>query len=335
MRMPRVRLTRRTTSTTLLFLILLLTYLLLPHSHHRPRPTISQKEYDQLSAATPLELLRRYNELRASYLSSTADVASFLKAPATFATGDPTFPSDPSAYFRRLRSFTESHFVSSPKWVQEGIHASLDSIEHRLPPRQDALPHKVWTTSRMAPPKTFDLWAKLLPLRLPEHLLEKLIPKGHNIPWPLQAAETGAKWDTRIVDDDGMDRLMSDWTGERVGRGIKEGQWGVWGKLDFGVLRADLFRYMALLCEGGIYADSDTSASHYVRMGSLAQHTAHHPSLCMGSRCGRLYPARSRSSRNNTGAAPTWDEIGSEKQFEPSGSRRNCQCYASAVSSSG
>jgi hypothetical protein len=126
----------------------------------------------------------------------------------------------------------DSHFSTSP--VRDQLLASIETVERRAPPRADGLPKNVYSTSPDgSATEAFELWSKLLPIPLAPNLVRLL----HDDP--------GADpWNVVVASDDDVDRLMSEWTGETVTRGVvSPNPWGrLWGLLSFGVLRADIFR---------------------------------------------------------------------------------------------
>ncbi|RXK35960.1 hypothetical protein M231_06783 [Tremella mesenterica] len=236
----------------LLLSILLVTYILISSFH--PRTTLTEKELRHLSFAPLPVLIKAYDNHRLSLLP-TLDLAKIIKAPSSFPSGDSTFPINSEEYHSRLRKFTDEYLSNSPQKVKNGIQDSLHALENRLAPRQETFPRQIWTTSKENPPELWSLWGRLLSLPLGQwwtHIGERKDGQMHG-------NQESEEWEEKKVDDVTMERYMSEWTGVLLGgKGREKGWEGVWGKLEFGVLKADLFRYMALLCHGGIYADSDT-----------------------------------------------------------------------------
>ncbi|KAJ9122253.1 hypothetical protein QFC22_001673 [Naganishia vaughanmartiniae] len=77
--------------------------------------------------------------------------------------------------------------------------------------------------------------------------------KDKKLPWSFRRWRSLHRgWKVRIFDDDALDA----WIGDNFG-GTKAKE--VWRLLPLPVLKTDIFRYMALLLEGGIYTDSDTA----------------------------------------------------------------------------
>ncbi|ORY35804.1 hypothetical protein BCR39DRAFT_34176 [Naematelia encephala] len=243
-----------------------------------------------LASTDPQDLNDLYEEIRLDYLVSrqynATITARSIRAPEYLAYGTLTFDLSRKTYIQRLREFTLEYFQHAPERIRDSLGRSIDfhpgqySVSRRGRNRE-GLPHKIWSTT----PKGFEgvqdmfrLWSTLLPLPLSRKLLDHL---GGTDPVYLRPAVEGAHWEVTVPDDDGVDRLMSQWTGESTRRGIKgEGQWeNLWGSLPLGVLRADVFRYMSMLIEGGIYADSDTAPMVHPYLWGVEATSALHPDL--------------------------------------------------------
>lgn len=222
----------------LVALITLLLFLSIPS--HRPHPTINPATLDH---ASQLELESLYEDVRISILKKkqfrAEDAGSSIRAPLTFPRGGSTFNPDLASYVARLRGFVDAYLEHSPMGARARERSLLDDLTHHRPPRTDYLPQKIWSTSARGTEGLdphFHLWSKLLPLPLPPKLARLL---------PLRADTSRDEgWTVDVMDDNGMDRLMSRWTGETLSRGIPGvGKFAeLWGKLEFGVLRADVFR---------------------------------------------------------------------------------------------
>ncbi|KAJ9100486.1 hypothetical protein QFC21_003525 [Naganishia friedmannii] len=77
--------------------------------------------------------------------------------------------------------------------------------------------------------------------------------KDKDLPWSFRRWRSLHRgWNVRLFDDDALDA----WVGDNFGGTRAE---EVWRLLPLPVLKTDIFRYMALLLEGGIYTDSDTA----------------------------------------------------------------------------
>ncbi|KAJ9118820.1 hypothetical protein QFC24_006019 [Naganishia onofrii] len=77
--------------------------------------------------------------------------------------------------------------------------------------------------------------------------------KDKDLPWEFgRWKELHPDWEIRFFDDDALDRwVRTVFGGTRAEK--------VWNTLPRPVLKADIFRYMAMFVEGGIYTDSDTA----------------------------------------------------------------------------
>lgn len=233
LRFPR-HLRLLTPAKLLLGFILFALFIAVQSTHHPHSILESQEEQSRLSALRPDELSAQYEDARLHLLESFDPIraASLVKSPAQLPSGGNTFDISVATYCNRLRSFVDSHFSTSP--VRDQLLASIEMVAQRRPPRSEDLPKNVYSTSPDgSATEPFELWSKLLPIPLGPNLLRLL----HDDP--------GADpWNVVVASDDDVDRLMSEWTGEIVNRGVPESKpWGrLWGHLSFGVLRADIFR---------------------------------------------------------------------------------------------
>ncbi|KAL7419147.1 hypothetical protein Q5752_005983 [Cryptotrichosporon argae] len=274
--LPRLQFPRPLRSATpakvLLALILVVLWLQFPSKSHRPRSSYTTPEaLARLEAATHGGLIALYENVRLSELErkhyDANATAQSIRGPQRFPNGNgDTFDPDVSAYVSRLKMFADGWYKHSPR--RRHIYDALDRIARRSR-YQGELPRRLWSTDRdgaAGVPEAFELWGTLLPRPLPENLLRRI------------EGNTTGDWEVVVTDDNDMDRLISEWVGERVQRGIiGRGQWeALWGKLGFGVLRADLYRYLCLMFEGGMYADSDTAPiAHPYLWGSRADPLTH------------------------------------------------------------
>lgn len=217
-------------------------FLLLPS--YRPSPTF---DIDQLDKATASELESQYEKTRRSVLDKkrfqAVDAARHIRAPLTLPTGGDTFDPGVEIYVKRLRLFIEEYLLRSPSHHLE-LGAAVEDVAHHRS-RSSDLPRKIWSTNRhglSGADDSFGLWSRLLPLPLSPKLATHLPPRS--VP--------GGEWELNVADDDEADRLMSKWTGETLSRGTpgRGGKFGdMWGKLELGVLRADVFRSVSLAGE--------------------------------------------------------------------------------------
>ncbi|WVR00080.1 hypothetical protein IAU59_007222 [Kwoniella sp. CBS 9459] len=252
----------------LLAFFIFVLYLYFPfHNAQAPSVLDDPESQDRLAKASLAELVDIYEQVRTGILDhqnyNSSAVARKLRAPVKLPDGSPNFDPALAKYVDRLRRFVNEYFRNTPNHVTAGARGALKDVIRRAPPqsRPDTFPAKVWSTHPAGSAGVeagFDLWRTLLPLPLSPKLASELSPR-QDLEW-LQPARNGQPWEVIVTDDDGLDKWMSDWTSERISRGIQgEGKWSkLWGGLDRGVLRADLFRYVSMFVAGGIYSDSDT-----------------------------------------------------------------------------
>ncbi|OCF38012.1 alpha-1,6-mannosyltransferase [Kwoniella heveanensis BCC8398] len=252
----------------LLAFFLFVLYVYFPFHNAQPPSILDNPEsQERLAAASLAELVDIYEQVRSGILDhqhyNSSAVASRLRAPVTLPDGSPNFDPRLANYVDRLRRFVDEYFRNTPNHIIAGARGALKDVIRRAPPqsRPDAFPAKVWSTHPSGNDGVeagFDLWRSLLPLPLSRKLVKELSPR-QDLGW-LKPAREGQPWEVIVTDDDGLDRWVSEWTSERISRGIQgEGKWSkLWGGLDRGVLRADLFRYVSMFVAGGIYSDSDT-----------------------------------------------------------------------------
>jgi len=222
----------------LLAFVAFTTYLFLPS--HRASITLNQAD---LARASPDTLERLYEDKRESVLRAkrfeAASAAKHVRAPQTLPNDEQTFDPDLEKYVTRLRHFVKEYLSHAPSEIQAGLEGSLEAIlRHHLNPRpNDPLPQKIWSTNPRGltgVDEYFNLWSKLLPRGLSPKLAAHLPP----------GVEYTKAWELSVSDDNEVDRLMSRWTGEKISRGlVGKGKFSeLWGRLEFGVLRADVFR---------------------------------------------------------------------------------------------
>ncbi|OXH26285.1 alpha-1,6-mannosyltransferase [Cryptococcus neoformans] len=268
-RFPFLRtLLRGNTPAKLLLLFFALVFLFAFPFSSRHTSIFADPALRKEAEAAPLsELGTVYERVRLGILDARrfngSHAAEKLRAPKTLPDGTLNFDPDLETYVGRLRWFVNNYLRSAPPHIQIAGSNTLKNLVRRLPAkhRDGDFPTKVWATHPRGMDGVesgFELWGELLPFPLPPSLANQLSP-NHEVVF-LKPARVGKEWDVEVLDDDGLDNAMSEWTGEEIVRGAKgEGKWSqLWGKLDKGVLRADLFRYVSMLVEGGIYSDSDT-----------------------------------------------------------------------------
>ncbi|WVO24726.1 uncharacterized protein IAS62_006096 [Cryptococcus decagattii] len=253
-RFPYVRtLLRGNTPAKLLLLFFAIVFFFASPFSPRYTSVFADPALKEKAEAAPLsELANVYDQARLGILDARrfngSHAAEKLRAPKTLPDGTLNFDPD---------------LETAPAHIQIAGSNTLKNLIRRLPAkhRDGEFPTKVWATHPRGMDGVeggFELWGELLPFPLPPSLANQL-SRNPEVEF-LKPARAGKDWDVEVLNDDGLDSAMSEWTGEKIQRGIKgEGKWSqLWGKLDKGVLRADLFRYVSMLMEGGIYSDSDT-----------------------------------------------------------------------------
>ncbi|KAI5453520.1 hypothetical protein NCC49_005994 [Naganishia albida] len=126
--------------------------------------------------------------------------------------------------YRQELMDTYRRYFSNDSTRPEYMHLVDSRLALRPRSGYPARPHQILTTTREMPmPRPFQRWRSL--------------HRGYQI---------------RIFDDERMARWVRDTFGGTRGK-------EVWDSLPRAVLKTDVFRYMALLVEGGIYTDTDTA----------------------------------------------------------------------------
>lgn len=223
-----------------------------------PRASLSQAELSELWGLPRDQVAARYEELRAAELSRRGydplSAAKGVRAPFTFADGSATLDASVEAYTSRLSRFVTRSLASAPS--RRAIEDSIVRLSRFAPPRDAALPRALFSTDQLGDSGVADLyrlWNALLPIPIAPQLAA-LLPETE---WA-EPARKGGPWSSVIADDGQIDAQVSEWLGESVFAGASD--WAqTWEQLEFGVLRADVYRYMAMLFHGGVYADSDTA----------------------------------------------------------------------------
>lgn len=190
-----------------------------------PREQVAAR-YEEARKA---ELLRRgYNPLSA---------ANGVRAPQTFADGSPTLDASVEKYASRLNAFVGNSLASSPS--RRAMEDSLARLSRFAPPRAAALSRALFSTDKRGDSGVEDLyrlWNALLPLPLAPQLAA-LLPETE---WA-EPARKGGAWSSIVADDGQIDAQVSEWLGESVFAGTSD--WAqTWEQLEFGVLRADVYR---------------------------------------------------------------------------------------------
>ncbi|WWC91834.1 uncharacterized protein L201_006781 [Kwoniella dendrophila CBS 6074] len=255
-------------SKILLILFAVVLYLAFPFTTPKQPSFLDNPQlHETISYASLAELVDLYDQVKSEVLrhkgfNSTATAVK-LRAPIHLPDGSDNFNPDLAKYVDRLRKFVDVYFKDTSQRIHTGARNALKDVLRRSPPqsRSDIFPTKVWSTHPFGldgVEEGFDLWRKLLPLPLSKKTISRLSSRN-DLEW-LKPAIEGQEWEVIVTDDNGLDKWMSQWTSEVISRGIKgNGRWSqLWGGLEKGVLRADLFRYVSMFVTGGIYSDSDT-----------------------------------------------------------------------------
>ena len=248
-------------------------YLLNPQDAKNSEPAL--KLY-----SSPLHLSDKYEHARLSILEKKGfrplTGAQRVRAPDTLPSGRFTYSPSLEVYIADLEKFVDVYLSHAPSKLLEDIQFSLDCVsQHRL--FEAALPTKIWSThprGKDGVDQSFHLWSQTLPL--PWSVRLKAYFDGSPTV-NLSGVEERQEWNVDVVGDS---RLQA-WINDRLGRSngvLRNSKWtDMWNKLSHGVMKADVFRlvhkitrppskltperYVALLTEGGVYADSDTAVS--------------------------------------------------------------------------
>jgi hypothetical protein len=153
-------------------------------------------------------------------------MAKDLKSPLRTG-GNPSFTPEVQTYANRINDALAT-FNSTASWQETS-----------------SFPYQIFSTDKNG-------WNNLPP----QFAMWGLLNQSLNLPdFPEPPAH---KWNLSVADDDEMDRKVAQWVGTT-------GRWAdFWAKLHSipsPVLRADSYRYLAMLFEGGIYSDSDAAVS--------------------------------------------------------------------------
>ncbi|BEI81831.1 hypothetical protein CcaverHIS002_0209910 [Cutaneotrichosporon cavernicola] len=243
-----------------------------------PRLTITADELSRLWTVPREEVAERYEAARTAALHqrgyNAKKAARSVRAPRKFGDGSETFDASVDAYTKRLRKFVSHTLASSTSRL--AFEDSLSRLARFAPPRGAPLPRALFSTDRAGDSGVADLyrlWNALLPLPV-EQELAALLPETA---WA-EPARKGGTWSSIIADDGQIDAQVSEWLGASVFD--QESAWGhTWEQLEFGVLRADVYRYMAILFSGGVYADSDTAPIAHPYFWGLNAKCITHPDL--------------------------------------------------------
>jgi len=261
MRSPFPRRIRNLPAKLLLLLIVVILFLSIPQNHHRPTPHLDSTSLtDSQQSLRALYDKIRLDEISRKRFNSTGEGAK-LGSPGYIGYNGEyrNLDTDIGRYTQRLKEFSSTYLSGGSSSFKEGVRDSVESLESRVPPTPNLFPKKIWSTDKYLTSSTegiFNLWQTLLSMPLSPSLLKPLKSLLSD------EVEVNGKWEVEVVDDQGIEKLISQWVGEDLNDGSASGPWGkIWKDIQFGVLKADLFRYFAMLVHGGIYADSDTAVS--------------------------------------------------------------------------
>ncbi|WRT70122.1 uncharacterized protein IL334_007116 [Kwoniella shivajii] len=272
----------------LIFFILVVYFSFSFGTSHPPSFLSDPEAHAHLTDASLPELVELHDQVKSDILQykkfSPSATAEKLRSPIYLPDGSVNFDPDLKAYVDRLRKFVDEYLRNTPEKIRRGAQNTLNDINKRTPPtsRPDTFPSKVWSTHPFGfdgVEEGFGLWRKLLPLPLSPRLVNEISTRK-DIGW-LKPVREGQEWEVIVTDDDGLDKWMSEWTAERITRGeMGPGKWSrLWGRLEKGVLRADLFRYVSMFAAGGIYSDSDTMPISHPYVWGLHAPSILHPDI--------------------------------------------------------
>lgn len=280
-RRPSLRHVRLSTPVKVIIALALL-FLFFAPWRRAPRLTLGTDELSELWTLPREDVAARYEAARTAALQrrgyDAKAAARSVRAPRKFGDGSATFDASVDAYTTRLQEFVSRTLAASAS--RRSIEDSLGRLARFAPPRGAPLPRALFSTDRAGDSGVADLyrlWNALLPLPV-EKELAALLPETD---WA-EPARKGGTWSSIIADDGQIDAQVSEWLGASVFSG--DSAWAqTWEQLEFGVLRADVYRYvgtrrhnvadtryMAMLFNGGVYADSDTA------VGSCSQSSPTH-----------------------------------------------------------
>ncbi|CAK9785603.1 hypothetical protein CC85DRAFT_272488 [Cutaneotrichosporon oleaginosum] len=276
-RRPSLRHLRLGNSVKIVIAVTILILLLAPWQR-APRPTISPEELAKLWTLPREDVAARYEEARTAALHrrgySAKAAARSVRAPRKFGDGSATFDPSVEVYTKRLKTFVSRTLASSSS--RRAIDDSLERLGRFAPPQGASLPRALFSTDRAGDSGVADLyrlWNALLPLPV-EHELAALLPETD---WA-EPALKGGTWASVVADEGQVDAQASEWLGASVIGG--DSAWAqTWEQLEVGTLRADVFRYMTMLFNGGVYADSDTAPIAHPYFWGLNAKCIMHPDL--------------------------------------------------------
>ncbi|ORY34031.1 hypothetical protein BCR39DRAFT_518185 [Naematelia encephala] len=178
---------------------------------------------DALPSVIPTSGIEAYMRAHLQDLSMPYDASKALKAYG-LKLGDISLTGYTAELLSTFRTYLHSSSSSTPHYLQPILsRLSLRPPTEPLPDR----PRQILTTDKRVNiddlPVEFALWKIIMP-----------------------------DWEVKCFDDKGLEK----WVREAFGGTRAE---EVWMSLPRQVLKTDLFRYMAMLVEGGIYTDSDTA----------------------------------------------------------------------------
>lgn len=224
----------------LLILLIVVALLLVPW-RRAPKLTLDTAALSELWSLPREKVAARFEEARKAELVRRGydpiSTARGIRAPETFGDGTATFDASVEAYTKRLKTFVEKSLPYSPS--KRSMEDGLARLSRFAPPREAQLPRALFSTDRMGDSGVADLyrlWNALLPLPVAPQLAA-LLPETE---WA-EPARKGGAWSSVIADDGQIDAQVSEWLGESIFGGSSD--WAqTWEQLEFGVLRADVYR---------------------------------------------------------------------------------------------
>ncbi|KAL1413291.1 hypothetical protein Q8F55_001047 [Vanrija albida] len=272
-----LRLLRPSTPARVLGLFLVLVFLVGQWRWSRPKLTIDQAALAELVDSPREEIVRLYDDSRISEFErrqyDPVAVANEFGVPPFLPDGK-THSLDPGLdqYTARLFTFIATYFTQADgrRQMEDAVSRVLDTRN----PKETNFPRNLYSTDHLGAegvPELYRLWVALLPIALPP-ALARLLP---NEEWAYPARK-GGNWKEAIADDGQVEVAVPQWTGSS----IADGKWGkLWSKLAEGEGASDVFRYLAVLANGGMFTDAETAPISHPYVWGLGAKSILHPDL--------------------------------------------------------
>lgn len=234
----------RTSSPLKLVLLLVVVALFIFPWRSGNRLSLSETALSELwtmpreEVAKNFEIARRAELLRRGY--DAVRTAQRTRTPVTLPDGTPSLSADVDVYVDRLSKFVAKAFAKSASRAK--LEDAVSRVKRHAPPQSADLPKLLFSTDRLGEAGVADLfrlWDALLPIPLAPPLAD-LLPETE---WA-EPARLGGTWKSVVADDGQIDAQAAQWSGESVSG---KTEWAkTWHKLNFGVLRADFYRWVCL-----------------------------------------------------------------------------------------